>query len=338
MKNILKSFILFLFFSLILILSNAQIVKDVLFLGNSYTYYNDLPEIISSLATASGNTFNYDENTIGSYKLEDHATNAESVEKIYLQKWDYVVLQEQSTRPVNDFDAFDNGVRLLNNEIRANQPQTNTTLLYMTWGRQNSEKYPYDEMQAGLTFAYDSLARKYGTEVSPVGVAWKKVRDDGDPINLYNADGTHPSYAGSYLAACVFYATIFHESPVGLSFTGNVSSAMAEYLQKCAFESYQKYINKGLIVTSSVDILNNALTQVFVYPNPVNSTNQKLHLSSGSPLHFIALYNSQGVRLFQRNIKGNSEALNISYLKGGIYFLKTEANNKTITRKIIVHN
>ena len=67
--------------------------------------------------------------------------------------------------------------------------------------------------------------------VAPVGYTWYQVRHDHPEIVLWQDDGVHPTPAGTYLAACVFYASIFRQSPVGLSFRGGVSDAQAQVLQ-----------------------------------------------------------------------------------------------------------
>jgi len=70
--------------------------------------------------------------------------------------------------------------------------------------------------------------------VSPVGVAWKYVRDNHPAIVLYAGDGSHPSYEGTYLAACTFYASVFRKSPVGAPFIGSLSAQVAADLQNAA--------------------------------------------------------------------------------------------------------
>ena len=70
--------------------------------------------------------------------------------------------------------------------------------------------------------------------VSPVGAAWKYVRDNHPSIDLYTSDGSHPSIFGSYLAACVHYATIYRTSPIGTSFTSSISQSDANILQQAA--------------------------------------------------------------------------------------------------------
>jgi hypothetical protein len=89
-------------------------------------------------------------------------------------------------------------------------------------------------MNFRLRNAYLRFADSADASVAPVGVAWKYVRDNHPTISLYAGDGSHPKPAGSYLAACTFYASIFHESPVGSTFLGGVDAPTAEILQNAA--------------------------------------------------------------------------------------------------------
>ncbi|GGZ91856.1 T9SS type A sorting domain-containing protein [Algibacter mikhailovii] len=264
-------------FALIL---KAQDTKNVLFLGNSYTFYNDLPALIEQLASSNGDTFTHGKNTMGFYSLIEHANNNQSVDLINASDWDHVVLQEFSTLPAYTYLDFYDGASQLLQLINPSNTCLNKAILYMTWGRENSTDYPYNEHQQLTTDAYNTMAESFKTEVSPVGVAWKKVRDDNDPINLYDPDGSHPSYAGSYLAACVFYATIFDKSPVGLSFTGSLSKDDASYLQQKAFEAYNDYVALGLIHTGNAP---DTITQT--YTAQLNNTYFELNaLATGSTM------------------------------------------------------
>jgi hypothetical protein len=67
-----------------------------------------------------------------------------------------------------------------------------------------------------------------------VGISWSNSIANGDPIELFTSDGSHPTLAGSYLAACTFYATIFDKSPEGISYTAGLSALDAAYLQQIA--------------------------------------------------------------------------------------------------------
>ncbi|MFT4761492.1 MAG: hypothetical protein ACI9XO_004059 [Paraglaciecola sp.] len=231
----------------------AQTTKKVLFLGNSYTYYSDMPDIVEQLALSNGDTLIHDRNTPGGHKLIEHAVSALSINKIQSEDWDHVVLQDHSLRPAYHYLEFYKGAEQLIQLINEDAPCLNKTIFYMTWGRENNGSYPYNEHQQLTTDGYNTMANILDTEVSPVGAAWKKVRDDNDFVDLYDPDGSHPSYAGSYLAACVFYATIFDKSPVGLTFTGSLTSANAAYLQEKAFEAYNEYVTLNLIHTGTLE-------------------------------------------------------------------------------------
>ena len=113
----------------------------------------------------------------------------------------------------------------------------------MTWGRENGDQsncanYPplctYDGMQARLRESYLQLSIDNNCTVSPVGAAWKYVRDQYPSIGLYSTDGSHPSIYGSYLAACVHYATIFRKTPVGSQYISSISASDASILQQAA--------------------------------------------------------------------------------------------------------
>ena len=79
--------------------SQAQDTTRVLFLGNSYTYYNDLPQLLTDLAADMGHVVETAANTPGGYTLQGHASNDTSLDLIAEGGWDFVVLQEQSQIP-----------------------------------------------------------------------------------------------------------------------------------------------------------------------------------------------------------------------------------------------
>ena len=100
----------------------SQETRKVLFLGNSYTYANDLPQIVATLATNTGDVLIYDSNLIGGYTLQDHFDSTLSKNKILSDNWDYIVLQEQSQRPAFAVPlAFFNGFLELKGYIKQNK-------------------------------------------------------------------------------------------------------------------------------------------------------------------------------------------------------------------------
>ncbi|MBN8642925.1 MAG: T9SS type A sorting domain-containing protein [Flavobacteriales bacterium] len=204
----------------------SQQSRKVLFLGNSYTYVNDLPQIISQLAISTGDVLIYDSNALGGSTLLNHSTSSISQNKILSDDWDYIVLQEQSQTPtfIVPF-AFMDGFSNLNTFISQNKPCAQITS-FMTWGHENGDTQncatnptvcTYSGMQNLLTERYMEFSNLFESEVTPVGVVWKYIRENYPTINLYQSDGSHPSLAGSYLAACCFYTSIFRKDPTLIS-------------------------------------------------------------------------------------------------------------------------
>jgi hypothetical protein len=199
----------------------AEPVKTrVLFIGNSYTYFNNLPQVVSGLAKSAPDHYVMETEmvTVGGATLKRHWDEGKALEAIKRGGWNYVVLQEQSTlgaAPVVDGipqiaepKAFHEYARLFDAEIKKAGAKT---IFYLTWARQNAP-----EKQALLTDAYQKISKELNAIVAPVGVAWEIALKKNPQLALHIQDKSHPSPMGSYLAACVFYATIFRKSPIGL--------------------------------------------------------------------------------------------------------------------------
>lgn len=273
MKRNLTFFLLFIFCSVV----HSQETKKVLFLGNSYTAVNNLPSLVSSIATSLGDVLIYDSNTPGGYTFNGHSTNTTSIAKINSNNWDYVVLQEQSQLPsfppaqvANDVYPYADS---LNRMILENDSCTRT-MFYMTWGRKNGDASncpfytpvcTYDGMQGRLRASYLEMANDLDAEVSPVGAVWKKFRTDFPLVELYNPDESHPSIHGSYLAACTFYASIYHKSPIGAFVPVGVSAQEASDIQNTVENIVFDSLNIWRIDTTTV-------SADFNYVNVINDS------------------------------------------------------------------
>ncbi len=221
-------------------------VRKVFFIGNSYTYTNSMPDMLRDFATAKGDTLVYAMSAPGGYTFQQHTTNTTTISGIFSQPWDIVVLQEQSQMPAFPpaqvaTDVYPYATRL-DSFINANDTCTEVMFM-MTWGRRNGDamncaSYPvvctYAGMQGRLRDSYMQMATDNHASVAPMGSAWKIVIDSFPAIDLYQVDSSHPSVAGSYLQACVFYASIYHRSAQGCSYLGGLSSATAQTLQRIA--------------------------------------------------------------------------------------------------------
>lgn len=241
--------------------------KSVLFLGNSYTYTSDLPGTLYNLAAAGGDTIFRDQYTPGGYTLEGHSTNATSLSKIASREWDFVVLQEQSQKP--SFPPAQVAAEtypyaeVLVDSIKSNYECTEP-IFFMTWGRRDGDQnncqfYPplctFEGMNARLRQSYLEMGEDNGATVAPCGAAWHQMSLDNSTFfsGLYSGDGSHPSAWGTYLNACVFYATIFRQSPVGIPYYSSIGQADAETLQQLAEDIVLDSLDNWFIGHQDVD-------------------------------------------------------------------------------------
>lgn len=217
----------------------AQQQRSALFLGNSYTASNDLPGLIKQIAESQGNTFTFQKNTPGGHTLWGHAQNATSLDLVENASYDYLVLQGQSGELgfPNDGDAKFRASNFKAAEhlkhLSYLRDTCHQTLLFMTWGYNNSPQQ-YADMQSTVSANYEDLAHALGSGVAPVGEAWRYVIENYPNIPLHSQDQSHPNIAGSYLAACVFYASMFQENPEGVWSPQGISAAEALILQQVA--------------------------------------------------------------------------------------------------------
>jgi len=183
----------------------------ILFIGNSYTSRNQLPRLLADLAAAAEHPRRVEFDLIfaGGASLKRHWNAGIAQERLANQSWNYVVLQEQSTLPVKNPARYHENVRLFAPEIARRGAKT---ALYLTWSRQQAP-----EAQDRITHAVEGIAAEIDAVVVPVGPAWHAVMARHVDVPLYTDDGSHPTAAGSYLAACVFLVRLFGEAPRGFS-------------------------------------------------------------------------------------------------------------------------
>jgi hypothetical protein len=177
--------------------------RRVLFIGNSFTARNDVPGLLRALC----NPEPLETSTVfaGGASLRRHWNGSVARQAIDARPWDRVVLQEQSTLPVKNAQRFQENVRLFDAAIRENGA---VTTLYLTWSRRHAP-----ESQQLLTQSTLGIADELGASVVPVGIAWHDALRRDPALRLYDDDGSHPTVTGSYLAACVFLATLFDAAP-----------------------------------------------------------------------------------------------------------------------------
>lgn len=257
-----------------LLLSSTSQAEDLLLLGNSYTQYNDLEELVAQLFDAGlGREHSAQRLSSGGLTFAEHLSRVEGSNAAWADQLGdtkathgWVFLQEQSQIPgfpehnsyVVDSVAAAAG---LNAAAQAHGAQTVFT---MTWGRRegdstNPDRYPdYQTMQDLLTEGYLRYVETTSTTarptwVAPAGLAFSLAHADtaaatGDALatdglfwQLYSDDGSHPSMAGSYLTACVIYATVTGNDPTALSVApaeleSDTAAALRDLARRTVFE------------------------------------------------------------------------------------------------------
>ncbi|MDR1381067.1 MAG: succinylglutamate desuccinylase/aspartoacylase family protein [Tannerella sp.] len=229
--------------------SGASADKDtirILFIGNSYTFFNDMPVMVRKLAEDDGQKVEFDMIAPGGWTLKRHLGNDTLIRTIKKGGWDYIVVQEQSRAPALDSVEFDvyPAARAIDS-LRAICNPAARLIFYMTWGRKDGDKtacptFPelctYKGMQKRLTDSYLEMTYRNNAWCAPVGIAWQRIRNGRGDIELYDSDGSHPSLHGSYLAANVIYAVIAQKT-YRSAYLAGIDAPEALYIQQTAQET-----------------------------------------------------------------------------------------------------
>jgi len=223
---------------------NAQ--ERVLFIGNSYTAANSLPTMVAAVASSANQNLACSQQTLGGATLYQHSQSNATYTKLASQSWDYVVLQAQSQEPSFPYSQFSwqtlpYAIQLVDS-IRSIAPCAQP-VFFRTWGRENGDQancavFPplctYEGMDSILHRHYSLMADTTDAYLSPVGSVWKHIRDTDSTINLYTSDGSHPSLAGTYAAACTFFSMITRMDPNSITDDQNLAPAVAAAIRQAA--------------------------------------------------------------------------------------------------------
>jgi hypothetical protein len=198
-----------------------------LFIGNSFTEINGgVPAQLQGLAPS----LRTDAVLVGGATLLTHWSGGTALTKIRTGAWTYVVLQEQSQTAVTGEQGFDQSVRSFAAQIEAAGA---TPVLLMTWERPDSVQYGVTT--ENLAASYERIGREVGARVAPAGLAFARALKERPDLRLNQSDG-HPTPAGTYLAACVLYGTLYGRSPASNPF-GDLPDDQKQFLQQVAAET-----------------------------------------------------------------------------------------------------
>jgi hypothetical protein len=191
----------------------------VLLVGNSYTKFNLLHMLIERVAEAApGPRLKVDVEARGGYSLRMHLKSRSAMIKIRNGHYSHVVLQGHSLSAIDHPDELAEDAERFHNVITASGSRT---VLYETWARKpNTSLYrkhalvrTFDDMAGRIDTAYTGIARRLHAELAPVGGAFVRAWKSTPVVSVWGNDGSHPTLAGSYLAACVLYGAITGRDP-----------------------------------------------------------------------------------------------------------------------------
>ncbi len=251
-------------FLLVLLLALANMVGaqrdslNVLFVGNSYTYTNDLPGMVSSMANSTGKHITTTMIAPGGQSFSGHYwSEGNGLSYIMQGGWDVVILQEQSGTPaMPDYNmelyCYMYARYLVDTAYDFNpcvEP-----MFFMTWGYRDGDGFlaldnpaagTYEGMDSIIAARYMIMKEMCDASVSPVGRVWRYLHDTQPGLALHGSDGSHPSVAGTYAAACSFYTMLFEESPLNITYNSSLSAATAQTIREAAklvvFDSLSKW-------------------------------------------------------------------------------------------------
>lgn len=225
--------------------------KKILFIGNSLTYYNrGLGHLLEKLAVSASPPM--------SIKCDDATMSSMGLRLLWLQRsdrhdrilkgcYDIVVLQDTLVAMSGKYsfdteEQFNEYTKKFDDEIRKGGAHT---VLLMHWRLKAEATMPIEDVER----LHTDVSKKLNVEVAPAGLAWLQSERERPELNLY-ADELHPEAKGSYLTACVLYATIFKKNPTGLSYIADdidtldgkkVTQDEATFLQQVAWQTVMKY-------------------------------------------------------------------------------------------------
>lgn len=191
---------------------------NVLFIGNSFTFYNDMTKMIEEIAKSNNRLLHVEEIAYGGFSLSDYLGDSsegiEVINKIKSKDWDYIILQEQSRKPLDNKEEFIQSVIAFRNLITAYNTKI---LLFSTWSYKDkttklkSTGLSYTSFYEVLRDAYKEAGDSINCDVVDVGSVFALLNSKHNAINLYTEDDYHPNMVGSFIIAQMFYNKFYGE-------------------------------------------------------------------------------------------------------------------------------
>ena len=192
-----------------------QIINEkILFIGNSFTFYWNLPSQVEKMSIERGLNWDIKHFTVPSATLKIHWNNPDLKSILESETFDHVIIQEHST---NILTGEQGNPKFYFDQIASLIPDSTQIHFFSTWMypsmeqlNTNNEEYPIEE-------SIKQIIEGTTTKIIPVGRAYKLFNDKHPQFNLLMEDEKHPNPNGSYLASCIIFSHLSAESSLNLS-------------------------------------------------------------------------------------------------------------------------
>ncbi len=321
----------------------------VLFVGNSYTYANDLPDLIERLSHSVGKSIESTKFLSGGAQFATHWNNNTLKERIMEGGFDFMVIQGQSQEVAFPYNQFMNAVypyaKKLDSLFKSHN-HNGQVVFFMTWGyrygdQSNCPNYPpfcnYWTMSEELCNNYTLMATDFNSSVAEVGKAWQYSMKKDSTFVLHSPDNSHPHINGSYLAACVIYSKLFNDS-INSSFHSTLSVPDAERLQQISNRiSFGEPINCN-VLNASLNSINQIEAKVDVsYLKQEERVNIKIDNISDNAE--ILIYDIKGIikkRITAKPILNNiNTSIDVKDFALGVYLIRINSSSLSYGSKMI---
>jgi hypothetical protein len=201
-------------------IDRADGVLRVLFIGNSYTNFNDLPQMVQDVSesVSGGPAVDAEKDARGGFDLNLHwRRGGDTRRRIARGEFDAIVIQGHSLSAITEPYRLAEYARRFASEAQVGGARV---ILFQTWARQAGNFYYREsdmrdatQMLGRIDAVYSEIADELHATVAPVGSAWQLAADEYPDTILYKPDGTHPELTGTYLSACVLYGVLSQRDP-----------------------------------------------------------------------------------------------------------------------------
>ena len=227
----------------------------VLSLNNSLIYYNDQDAVFNDIAAAMGKNAHWTKHTLLGKSLQTHWEEGDGVAEdgnpgakmlVRSEAWSHIILQEQSSLPRTNIEAFRANVKRWVDYIREYCPNPNAVIIVPVNWAYSGDWSNYTAFNNTFVKNYQDVALDLGVTLCPVGVAYQAVYDaeGATGTNTWFLDDRHPTLKATYMAAAMEYGLIFGEDPASITYApGDLSASDAASMRTYASNALNGFTN-----------------------------------------------------------------------------------------------